>query len=86
VKARPEPVAHQDRPRRRQRTLGSLPLAALAILACSCGSAVASGDRRAAKGEKLIAQTATARLYGIGDPAGTREVRYFICGRSTGHR
>ena len=74
-------------PRRLPAALAALlPLAALAILACSCGSAVASGDRRAAKGEKLIAQTATARLYGIGDPAGTREVRYFICGRSTGHR
>ncbi|HEX4623086.1 MAG TPA: hypothetical protein VH231_01405 [Solirubrobacteraceae bacterium] len=62
-------------------------LAALAILACSsCGSAAASGDRCAASGEKLIAQTPTARLYRVGDPAGTREVRYFICGRSNGHR
>lgn len=67
--------------------LALFPLAALAILACSsCGSAAASGDRCAAKGEKLIAQTSTARLYRIGDPAGTREVRYFICGRSNGHR
>ena len=67
--------------------LALFPLAALAILACSsCGSAAASGDRCAARGEKLIAQTPTARLYRVGDPASTREVRYFICGRSNGHR
>jgi hypothetical protein len=67
--------------------LALFPLAALAVLACSsCGSAAASGDRCLAKGEKLIAQTSTARLYRIGDPVGTREVRYFICGRSNGHR
>ena len=61
--------------------------AALAVaIVSACGAASASRHRCSAASGKLVSQTSTVRLYRVGDPAGTQELRYYICSRSTGRQ